>query len=263
MKFEDCLEEITRNDEFARSVGFSHYHADAFVQSDVSGLDNPDFMRAAAKAGVHYVVSDTSRPGWSTSVPDHGRRTREDPEVLIVGRRPTNLFYNVSTPAEWVAEYNHLYGVGGLWRRDSRDLAYSEIIEQESDVILRYLLAWDLNPLMFHQMNVRAYDGTHSLLGDLIDATVTKYQQLLNLPIRAWSLHDVGERLAMRRARAAANVSATIVAGRELTIRADQAVTVPLTGIRVGNDWEPYGDDPISYVALEAGWPQTVPLARS
>ena len=33
----------------------------AMVQPDVSGLHNPDFLRAAGDFGIRYVVSDTSR----------------------------------------------------------------------------------------------------------------------------------------------------------------------------------------------------------
>jgi hypothetical protein len=263
LNFAECVDEIVRNEEFARSAGFSNYHSDAFVQSDVSGLYNADFMRAAAAAGIRYVVSDTSRPGWNATVPDYGRRSEAAPSVLIVGRRPTNLFYSVSTPEEWIGEYNHLYGVDGLWRRSPRDLTYAEILDQESDVILRYLLAWDLNPLMFHQANLRAYDGVHSLLGDLLDATVAKYEQLVNLPIRAWGLHDVGERLAGRSVLAAGEVSATFGPGRELTMTASQPVIVPVTGIRVGEDWEVYGDEVISYIAVEPDRPVKVTLVAA
>jgi len=260
LSFAECADEIVRNDEFARSVGFSTYHRDSFVQSDVSGLYNDDFMRAAAAAGIRYVVSDTSRPGWNASVPDYGRWSEVAPSVLIVGRRPTNLFCSVSTPEEWIGQYNHLYGVNGRWRQSPRDLTYSEILDQESDVILRYLLAWDLNPLMFHQANLRAYDGTHSLLGDLIDATVVKYERLVALPIRAWGLHDVGDRLAGRSALASAEVRATFGPDRQLTLTSSQPVIVPVTGIRVGDDWESYGDEVISYLAVDPGRPVTITL---
>ena len=37
------------------------------------------------------------------------------------------------------------------------------------------MLMGDMDPQMFHQSNLHAYDGTHSLLGDLYDATFTTY----------------------------------------------------------------------------------------
>ena len=63
--------------------------------------------------------------------------------------------------AEWTAEYNCIYGPKGtnFW---GRDLTYQEILNNISDTWVSYLLNGDLNPLMFHQPNTRAYDGTHS-----------------------------------------------------------------------------------------------------
>lgn len=37
--------------------------------------------------------------------------------------------------------------------------------------MVSYLARFDLDPLMFHQPNMRAYDGVNSLLGDLLHAT--------------------------------------------------------------------------------------------
>ena len=50
----------------------------------------------------------------------------------MIPRRPTNLFYNVSTPDQWVTEYNDIYR--SFW---GRDLSYAEILDNESDVLLR------------------------------------------------------------------------------------------------------------------------------
>jgi hypothetical protein len=50
-------------------------------------------------------------------------------------------------------------------------LTYAEILDKESDLMVSYLARFDLDPLMFHQSNMRAYDGVNSLLGDLLHAT--------------------------------------------------------------------------------------------
>ncbi len=105
------------------------------------------------------------------------------PNLLIIPRRPTNLFYNVSTPAEWVSEYNHFYGPG----RSSRpywdhDLSYSEILDKESEVWLSYLLKWDLDPLMFHQSNTRAYSGTPIAAGRFDRRDICQVQPALQSP---------------------------------------------------------------------------------
>src|SRR5206468_2897952 len=107
--------------------------------------------------------------------PNAGICSPGQPAVLMIPRHPTNLYFNVSTPAEWVAEYNSFYGQAGLipppwgW---GYDLNYEQILDRESQALLSYLLKGDIDPLMFHQPNLRAYDGTHTLLGDLLDATL-------------------------------------------------------------------------------------------
>src|SRR5688500_3102420 len=99
-------------------------------------------------------------------------------EILMIPRYPTNLFYNLCTPPDWVSEYNHLFQA--YW---GRDLSYQEILGKESDIWLRYMIRYDMRPLMFHQPNVCAYDGVRSLLGDLIDTTMGKYNAMFNLPV--------------------------------------------------------------------------------
>jgi hypothetical protein len=115
----------------------------------------------------------------------------------------TSLYYNVSRPAEWVSEYNYFYGPDGAILPDfwglGRDLTYAEILDKESDMWVLYLLKGDLDPIMFHQSNLRAFTYTgsnypqiglskglnHTLLGDLINATLTKYNKLFNCRLRA------------------------------------------------------------------------------
>ncbi len=50
-----------------------------------------------------------------------------------------------------------------------RNLTYAEILDDQSSLLLSYLLKGDMDPWMFHQPNLRAYDGVHSLLGDLLE----------------------------------------------------------------------------------------------
>src|SRR5688500_3102418 len=51
--------------------------------------------------------------------------------------------------------------VGGI-TRNHQDLSYQEILGKESDIWLRYMIRYDMRPLMFHQPNVCAYDGVRS-----------------------------------------------------------------------------------------------------
>src|SRR5262249_7263754 len=103
------------------------------------------------------------------------------------------------------------------------------------------------------------YDGEHSLLGDLVDATFTKYNALMNLPVLSLSQTTIGNKMAARAQYNAAGVTATLIPHQRIMITAAQATTVPVTGLP-SDDAENYGGQPISYVNVEAGQTVTVTL---
>src|SRR2546425_5298644 len=232
-------------------MGFANYDRRALITPDVSGLSNPDAMSAAYDAGGRCLVTDTSRPGMDNPTPQAGILNWEEPGILMIPRRPVNLFYNVTTPTEWTNEYNFLYH--NYW---GRDLSYDEILGKESDVLLQYMLRGEVDPWMFHQSNLRAYDGVHTLLGDLLDRTLGKYGGLLNLPVRTQTLAGLGEWTANRMQYNTAGVQSSFVPDQKtITITAAQAAVVPVTGLCSGS-YEVYGGQCISHVPLSAG--QTV-----
>jgi hypothetical protein len=183
----------------------------------------------------------------------------------MIPRHAVDLGFNVSTPEQWVAAYNCLNeaqlrdeGVQGPIER----LNYQQILDSESDQLLSYLVNGDIDPLMFHQANLRAYDGVHTLLGDLIDATLAKYTSAFSLPVLSLSMDEIGRRMANRMQYNDADVSATIVPGRSITLRAERAAIVPVTGLWT-SDAEQYGGQYISHIALDAGQQITLPLCGS
>ena len=260
------ITELKKNHDLARNVlklPATSYFKDAFVQPDIAGLNNPAFLQGAKDFGLKYLISNTSLPEWNNPSPNAGFYSQAQPSLLIIPRRPTNLFYNLTTPDQWVSEYNYYYGPGGIWEYWDHNLTYAEILDKESDMWLSYLLKWDLDPLMFHQANLRAYDGTHSLLSDLVDATLAKYNRVCNLPIRNNSEHAVGISMAQRMAYNTSGVTATLVPGTSLTVTSPTAVLVPVTGVSYGNNTEKHGGETISYVQVGAGQSVTIPLSRA
>ena len=173
-----------------------------------------------------------------------------EPSILTIPRYPNNLGYDVSTPKEWITQYNDRY-------RDTwgRNLSYEEMLDKESDVLLSYLLKGDIDPWMFHQANLRAYDGIHTTLTDLLDRTLEKYDALIELPILSPTQDEIGRRMAERMRYNEAGVKASVVPGESITITAKKATEVPVTGLR-REDAEQY----TSYVGLEAGESVTLPL---
>ena len=144
------LNELAQNDAVATNqLHLSNYSKDAFINPDISGLYNPEAQQGLATFGIKYEISDTSRPGWNNPSPNAGFYSVYQPSLLIIPRRPTNLFYNLATPAQWVSEYNCYYGptgtcAGGAWRFWDHNLTYAEILDKESDMMLQYMLKWDI-----------------------------------------------------------------------------------------------------------------------
>ena len=252
--YDTAYREISRNHDIAASMGFTSYDRRALVTPDISGLSNPDAMSAAYDAGVRFVVSDTSRPGMDNPRPQTGFPNALEPRIYEIPRRPVNLFYNVTTPSQWTNEYNFLYR--SYW---GRDLTYSEILDKESDVLLQYVLRGEVDPWMFHESNLRAYDGVHTLLGDLLDRTLQKYNGLLVLPVRSPNQVSLGQFMQDRARFNGAGVNASFVPDQSLTITATKQATVPITGL-CSDTSETYGGQCISHVTIGAGQTLTFSL---
>ncbi len=258
---------ITKNNLTAQRLFLQQYSKASLIQPDISGRGNPQFLQAAVDTGLKYIVSDTSRSGNpGANGPNEGRFNNIQPSLLEVARYPVNLYYNVGTPGQWLAEDNCLYPAGATFGHVD---TYAQLLDRESSVLLKYLLRGDNRPLMFHQTNMRAYDGSHSVLGDLIDATLTKYRKLVNVPVTSPSHDQIGvkqiARMKYNDAWKNGGLSASIVPGTSITLTAQKAVTVPVTGLRIlstpGTTQEDYAGQRITYVTLAAGQSITLPFA--
>jgi hypothetical protein len=244
-----ALNQIAQNNNAALTLGLTNYDPRNMVTPDISGLVNPEFLQAAVDNGITYLVTDTSRPGYDNPTPNTGIINPFQPSILMIPRHPNNLFFNVATPDDWVAEYSCIY--------PDLHYNYQQILDNISSTFLSNMLVGNIDPEMFHQPNLRAYDGEHSLLGDLVDATFSKYNTLMTLPVLSLSQTAIGNKMAARAQYNAAGVTATLIPHQRIMITATQAATVPVTGL-ASDDAENYGGQPISYVNVEAG--QTVTL---
>lgn len=252
--YDTATDEFERNHDTAESMGFTSYDRESLVTPDISGLSNPDAMAAAYDAGVRYVVSDTSRPGMDNPSPNAGLANWEEPGIFMIPRRPNNLYYNVTTRTQWRNEYNSIYRT--YW---GRDLTIAEIIDKESDVLLQYLLRGEMDPWMFHQANLRAYDGVHTLLGDLLDAALAKYEAIFLLPVLSPTMRSLGQTMEERTQYNRAGVTASFVRGDSIRLTTVEAAVVPVTGLG-GLDAEEYGGQFVTRVSLEAGETITLDL---
>lgn len=252
-----AYEEFKLNADLATTLRLTNYSTKNAVTPEISGLFNPAAMAAMEDLGIRYVVSDTSRTEFGIQSPNAGMYNPSEPSILMIPRRPTNLFYNVSTPTEWVSEYNYIHGA--YW---GRDLSYAEILDKESDVLLQYVLRGEIYPWMFHQANIRFYDGSHSLLTDLLDATLNKYRLMFRSPLLSLRQDAIGQKVEERMAYNAAGVTAVFNKNSNtMSITATNQAIVPVTGVRTGSSVAQYDGQYTSYITVPAG--QTVTISMN
>jgi hypothetical protein len=261
INYNDAMSELQQNDDAATgTLNLTRYSRQSMVTPSISGFNNSRFMQAAWDFGIRYLVGDTSRPPpYSSTVANTGNYSQLQPGIMIIPRHPVNLYFNVSTPSEWTGEYNCFYR--SFW---GRDLSYAEILDKTSDTLVGYLVSGDNNPLMFHQPNLRAYDGAHSLLTDLLDVTLQKYNAQLTLPIVSLAENEIGQRMADRMSYNAAGLRASFRPGQSITLTVQNAARIPLTGRSLtcsACTTEVYGGVPITYVTMSSGQSLTIPLA--
>ncbi len=251
LSYASVLSEFTENDQYLRGLGLMPYATVNAVTPNVSGLGSADAMRAIHDAGIQQIVSDTSVAGQNNPSPNAGIWNALQPSILEVPRKAGDLYFNVSQPAEWIPEYQTIHTVSAI--------DYPTVNGKVSDDVFNYLLNGNNDPWMFHQANVRNYDGAgHSLLSDLLDAAFHKYAAVMTLPIVSPTMDDLATRVRNRMALDASGVVATI-AGGTLSVTVTHAATVPVTGLCVPGA-ESYAGQTISYLSLADGQTTTYPL---
>ncbi|KAB2909174.1 MAG: hypothetical protein F9K40_03925, partial [Kofleriaceae bacterium] len=248
--YETAVYEFTENIRVAEELPLDRFDPLSFVPPNISGLVNPEVMQAAVEAGIRYAVTDTSKDGCDNPSPNLAFYNRLQPSMLLVPRRPSGVPYHGSTPSQWVAYYNDSRGT---------DATYDEVLDHRSETLLHYMMRGDADPWMFHHSNLRAYDGEHSILGDMVDTAVAKVWRRLRVPMRTPDMRENGERFARRINFEGAGVRATLYRGRALVIDAGRTVTFPVTGVRA-SDGESYGGDVIGMVTVSPGTSRCIPL---
>lgn len=269
--YSQSLQEIQQNVSIARALGLPLDTA-SMVTPGISGLYNPNFLKAAADSGIRYLVSDTSRPDGTPALPNTGIRSTIQPSILFIPRRATNAFYNTKSGFSGVAgslpdEYNYFYGPTGLFRIGGPggqpffpiNQTYADIVNRESDALLTYMMRYEIYPTMWHQSNFVRYAGDQTLFTDIVSATLDKFAKLSNLPVISLQEAQIGKELEDRMAFNSAKVTATLTPGWSITLGSNAAVSVPVTGLCKTN-CSSYGGQVISKLPVPARGTITVPL---
>jgi hypothetical protein len=229
------VDEISKNQVFAKTNKLPAFDQAALVTGEHSGLDNPDMPAALTQAGINVVAADSSR----------------EPQQYPVGpavtspRYPSNIYYNVSTWAQLVDEYNTIYlpsGQGGRCLGTStttcldKPATKESILASETTIMLRHVLTNDPRLGYSHQSNLTGDRLILSLLGNVIAQYKSWFSN--NSPILTPTLAQTAAELARQDAWRAAvqtgQVTASVTDGVvTVTSNSTVKVQVPIT-VRTG-----------------------------
>jgi hypothetical protein len=264
--------EITKNITWARQNGIP-IQANEVAPGEYSGLrilpqqpvDNPNLIKAFNDNNIKWVPMDASREA----------SMRPLGNALGVPRHPIDVFYNVSTQANEVSEYNWIYdsradGGSGLCEDSGRPCLQpldlntgwsSFILPTQVNNMLGAVVQNDPRPFMFHQSNL-----THDRLGyQVLNGVLSQYQSVYatNTPIVNQRLGDAGTALHNQDLWAQTTSAGTVsgyVQGSTVTINGPSGTSVPVTapsGTKVGtstsNFGSAYGGERSAYTTLGSG----------
>ncbi len=257
----EALYEIEENRLAGERFGLSVDGA-SLVTPQISGLHNLEFLQGAAKGGIRFLVSDTSRPEFVPSIPNTGL-VSDEPRIVLIPRRPTAIFYNAADgeparPGSEPDEYNFLFGPQGLFRRNDGlpfyavDQRYEEILDREADLTVQYMLRGDMYPLMFHQANLWRYRDSRTLMTDLLEKVLARFEWLSKLPVLSVEQTRRGQLLVERAGFWKDNVRGTIWPDDRVTLAAEQGAVVPITGV-CEERCETYGPYRMASVSVPEG----------
>jgi hypothetical protein len=255
--------ELNQNIAVAPSLGIA-IDPTSMVTPFNGGLTDPNFLQAAAQAGIHYIVAAADPPSTNTGIVSPIL-----PSIFEIPRRTPNVFDDVSSPqtgayGSWPDEYNAKFGPNGTQPLYSQNQNYSEILDNESENILRAnMLTYEPYPLAFHIDNSSMYDGTHSLYTDLIDETITKYKKLFSLPVITIDMKDLGPLLMNRASYDASGVVGVYTPGIGVVLTTNKAATIPVTGACAQTSCATYGGQFQDNVAMAANSTVTLSLTAS
>ena len=249
---------------------------------------NPILPGAFAGVGIQYFGSDASKeypdatiPGSITPAYPAGS-TFTDGTAQAIPRYPTNIYYNVSTEAQEVDEFNALYtpvAQGGKCVASSTTTCetapatFAGVVSDVDTNMFQHLMGNDPRPHYFHQSNLMGTPppgppttGTppatlpskgDGLFYSVMNPLFEQYNKYFSAPIEQPTMAQIGGLLTEQRAwsQASAGQVSGYIEGNQVTIQnsGSGAVNAPLTGVTgVGS----------VYGGIQSGW-TSVPVGTS
>ncbi|MGZ4738677.1 MAG: putative Ig domain-containing protein [Ilumatobacteraceae bacterium] len=253
--------EIENNIALGNTLGLS-FDPTEYLSGEHSGLffvpqqpaDNPNFVAALTQAGIAAIGSDASRDNVA----------RQVGSATTIPRHPTALYYNTSTQAQAVDEYNWLYNSrangGSGYCEDNPGTATclaaplnpatgftSYIVPTDAAYDMTFILSNDPRPFYAHTSNLTG----DRLAYHLLDTILGTYRSVFtaDTPLVELTLNQASTEL-VRQTQWASTGSSSVtgyVQNGQITISNPAGVAVPLTapvGTTVnGAVLQPYGGE--------------------
>ncbi len=246
---------------------------------------NPNLIPAFQGAGIQYFGSDASKPypdpsiSGSTAEAYPAGSTFTDGTAQAIPRYPTNIYYNVSTEAQEVDEFNALYtpvAQGGKCTAsatttcETSPATFAGVVSDVDTNMFQHVMGNDPRPHYFHQPNIMGSPppgpatagtppATSPSVGDglfysVLNPLLEEYAKYFNAPIEQPTMAQIGQLLAEQQAWSKASKVSGYIEGNQVTIQnSGAAISVPLTGVTgVGS----------VYGGIQSGW-TSVPVATS
>ena len=200
---------------------------------------NLSFLQAAFDSGIRYLASDSSQVNQNVEAYVPGM------DILLLPRYPTNIFFNTTTPAENVDEYNYIFHERHLLEgKDPCTILgalcvpkdYTQLLASEADSAVRHMLTFRAWPHYFHQTNLYRYNvAGDSLLSDWLKVVAERYGNLFTLPVKSLPYYQIGAEARERLKARAASVDGQIdTAAGTVTVWAKTSALTPVTGVEGG-----------------------------
>jgi hypothetical protein len=246
--------EISQNVQFATTNALPNFDRTALVTGEHSGIGtsnppvaaNPNMAPALTATGITAVGADNSR--------EIGQR--QIGSALTLPRYPMNVFYNVSTWADQLNEYNWLYLASSVDPANGNCVnsatttcfttptTQAQFVDREASAVVQHMLGNDPRPHYAHQTNLIS-DPTNAnvanrgdgILFAVIGEVVARYRSYFNTPIVQPGMNALKDELRRQIAWSStsdAQVSGYIQDGK-VNIASTVSRDVPLTGTTAGD----------------------------
>jgi hypothetical protein len=244
------VDEIERNRRWGDNHDLPGFRDDELVTGAHTGLENPNMPDALERTDIDWIASDASRE----------LEQRRLGPARTVPRYPTDIYYDASTRAEELDEYDHAYLEDcdpSITSCRDTPASWDEFVSIQAEAMFRHIIDGDPRTHYAHQSNLT----DDRILFAPLEAMLDRYAALVDAPLLQPTLAESGEELRRQAAWATALQRGDVEAwlgGGAVHVLSAVDVDVPITGASdAGPD---YAGEPTGWVRAKAGTELVVPI---